>query len=75
MGKEVKAFVAAVDESTGKQLYYIIAEKDGVKSLYFYILEDDFSLNEETGIEKMDDMYYFQPQLHEFKIKNGWGFK
>lgn len=74
LGKTVNAFVAAVDQSTGKQLYYIVAEKDGERSLYFYILEDDFSLKEDTGLEKMEDRLYFQPQLHEFKLKNGWGF-
>lgn len=63
-------------DEAGNQFYYVYVYNDQVRHLrsYFMMLKNDGSYDPEIFIEEIDDLYQYQEQMHEFKIRNGWVF-
>lgn len=66
-------------DQDGKQLFFIRNFKlqtgndtVGYFETYIMILNEDDTFNEDTFLQKLDDEYNYQEQLHDFKKLNNW---
>ena len=61
-------------DANGKVIYYVITPKDGSEEEkeYLFMFNKDGSVNTDTGIEELEDLWNYREQLTRFKENNGW---
>ena len=59
-------------DSDGRTIYYVICPDNEQGTEYLFMFEKDGSVNTETGIEELEDLWNYKEQLTRFKEANGW---